>query len=64
MGLLYAPPDARQGNSYRIIFLHVPASFLALAGYYVMAAAGAIHLIWRVKLADMVMSAAAPWARR
>ncbi len=59
-GLLYAPPDARQGNSYRIIFVHVPASFLALAGYYVMAAAGAIHLIWRVKLADVVMSAAAP----
>ena len=59
-GLCYAPPDARQGNSYRIIFLHVPASFLALAGYYVMAAAGAIHLIWRVKLADVVMSAAAP----
>ncbi len=59
-GLLYAPPDARQGNSYRIIYLHVPASFLALAGYYVMAVAGAIHLIWRVKLADMLMSAAAP----
>lgn len=59
-GLAYAPPDARQGNSYRIIFLHVPSAFLALAGYYVMAVAGAIHLIWRMKLADMVMSAAAP----
>lgn len=59
-GLGYAPPDARQGNSYRIIFLHVPSAFLALAGYYVMAIAGAIHLIWRMKLADMVMGAAAP----
>lgn len=59
-GLGFAPPDARQGNSFRIIYLHVPASFLALAGYYVMAAAGTIGLIWRIKLADMVMAAAAP----
>lgn len=59
-GLAFAPPDARQGNSFRIIYLHVPASFLALAGYYVMAAAGALGLIWRLKLADMVMAAAAP----
>ncbi|MGK2915667.1 MAG: heme ABC transporter permease [Porticoccaceae bacterium] len=59
-GLGFAPPDARQGNSFRIIYLHVPASFLALAGYYVMAAAGAVGLIWRIKLADMVMAASAP----
>lgn len=59
-GLVYAPPDVRQGNSFRIIYIHVPVSFLALAGYYVMAAAGAVHLIWRMKLADMVMTAAAP----
>lgn len=60
MGLAFAPEDARQGNSFRIIYLHVPVSFLALAGYYVMAIAGAVNLIWRIKLADMVMTAAAP----
>jgi len=59
-GLAIAPPDFRQGNSYRIIYIHVPAAFLALIGYYVMAVAGAVGLIWRMKLAFMVMKAAAP----
>lgn len=59
-GLAIAPPDFRQGNSYRIIYIHVPAAFLALIGYYVMAIAGAVGLIWRMKLAFMVMKAAAP----
>ena len=40
-GLGFAPEDAKQGNSFRIIYLHVPASFLALAGYFLMATAGA-----------------------
>lgn len=59
-GLGFAPRDAKQGNSFRIIYIHVPASFLALAGYYVMAIAGAVGLIWKMKLADMVMKSAAP----
>lgn len=59
-GLGFAPQDARQGNSFRIIYIHVPVSMLALAGYYVMAMAGAVALIWRIKLAEMVMVAAAP----
>lgn len=58
-GLLYAPPDFRQGNSFRIIYLHVPAAFIALAGYYFMAAAGAVYLVWRIKLADMVLKVSA-----
>ena len=60
LGLGFAPQDAKQGNSFRIIYIHVPSSFLALAGYYVMAIAGAIGLIWKMKLADMVMKSAAP----
>jgi len=59
-GLLVAPPDARQGNSFRIIYLHVPAAILALVGYYIMAIAGAVGLIWRIKLSFMVMKSAAP----
>lgn len=58
-GLGFAPADAKQGNSYRIIFIHVPGSFLALAGYYVMAINGAIGLIWRMKLPYMMMRCAA-----
>jgi heme exporter protein C len=59
-GLAFAPMDAKQGNSYRIIFIHVPASFLALAGYYVMAIAGVVGLVWRMKMAFWVLRAAAP----
>ncbi|MCD9460397.1 heme ABC transporter permease [Marinibactrum halimedae] len=59
-GLAFSPADAKQGNSYRIIYIHVPAAFLALAGYYVMAISGAVGLIWRIKVAELTMRAAAP----
>lgn len=58
-GLAFAPADFRQGNSYRIIFIHVPTAFVSLAGYYLMATAGAFSLIWKIKLADMALRAAA-----
>jgi heme exporter protein C len=59
-GLLFTAPDFRQGNSYRIIYIHVPASVVALAAYYVMAIAGAVSLIWKMKMADIAMKACAP----
>jgi heme exporter protein C len=59
-GLLYTSPDFRQGNSYRIIYIHVPAAIVALAAYYVMAIAGAVSLIWKMKMADIAMKACAP----
>ncbi|MFT7387479.1 MAG: heme exporter protein C [Candidatus Endobugula sp.] len=59
-GLGFAPTDSKQGNSYRIIYIHVPVALLALAGYYVMAIAGAVGLIWQMKLSYLVMRAAAP----
>ena len=59
-GLGFAPQDSKQGNSFRIIYIHVPSSFLALAGYYIMATAGAIAIIWKIKIADIVMKSAAP----
>ena len=59
-GLLHTAPDFRQGNSYRILYVHAPSAVVALAGYYVMAFAGAVHLIWKMKLADVAMMAAAP----
>jgi heme exporter protein C len=59
-GLLFTAPDFRQGNSYRIIYIHVPASVVALAAYYVMAIAGAVSLIWKMKMADVAMKACAP----
>ncbi len=58
--LLFAPADYQQGNSFRIIYLHVPAAILAQSAYMMMAVAGAIALIWKMKVADMVLKSAAP----
>lgn len=59
-GLAFVPPDFKQGNSFRIIYAHVPASAVAMAAYMMMATAGAIHLVWRMKLAAMLMRSIAP----
>lgn len=59
-GLGFAPSESKQGNSYRIIYIHVPTAILSMVGYYVMAISGAIGLIWRMKLSFMVMKVAAP----
>lgn len=58
-GLAYAPMDFKQGNSFRIIYIHVPTSFVALSCYYMMAAMGAIFLIWRTKMAEIVLHCSA-----
>ena len=60
LGLVVAPPDYQQGESYRIIFVHVPSAWMSLFVYTVMAAASAIGLIWRIKLANIVAISAAP----
>ena len=59
-GLAFAPADYQQGNSFRIIYLHVPAAILAQSFYMLMALAGAIGLIWKMKVADMVAKSVAP----
>ena len=59
-GLVLAPPDYQQGDGFRIIYVHVPAAWLSLMGYSVMAGAAVIALIWRIKLAECVLTAAAP----
>ncbi|MEN8204963.1 MAG: heme ABC transporter permease [Pseudomonadota bacterium] len=53
-GLYKAPPDYQQGDSYRIMFIHVPAAWMSMFIYVVMAAAGAIGLIWHIKLAEVM----------
>ena len=59
-GLLFTPEDFVQGNSYRIIYLHVPASFISQSLYAIMAIASITYLIWRVKLAAYFIIAIAP----
>lgn len=59
-GLVIAPIDYQQGDSYRIMFLHVPAAWLSMFIYFVMAITASIGLIWRIKVADMMAKSAAP----
>ncbi len=60
MGLVEAPPDYQQKDSYRIMFIHVPAAWMSMFVYMVMAVTGAINLIWRIKLADIISMSCAP----
>ena len=59
-GLAFAPKDYLQGNSYRIIFIHVPTAFMAQSVYIMMASAAVVTLVWRMKLADVFVKAVAP----
>jgi heme exporter protein C len=60
LALFVAPPDYQQGEAYRIMFVHVPAAWMALMVYALMAVASAIGLIWRHPLAEVAARAAAP----
>jgi heme exporter protein C len=58
--LLLAPPDYQQGESVRIMFVHVPSAIMAEGVYYLIALASAVALVWRHPLADIAAQAAAP----
>ena len=60
MGLFTAPTDYQQGESFRIMYVHVPAAWMSMFIYVAMAVCGAISLIWRMKLADVVLICSAP----
>jgi len=59
-GLVIAPPDYQQGDSYRIIFIHVPSAWMSMFVYMIMATSGFIVLVWRMKVAEAMMRASAP----
>ena len=52
-GLFFSPADWQQGDAVRIMYVHVPAAWLASAGYLALAVCSAISLIWRHPLADL-----------
>ena len=60
LALIQSPPDYQQGDTVRIMFVHVPSAWLAMAGYGLLAALGASLLIWRHPLAALMARAAAP----
>ncbi|MXY14775.1 MAG: heme ABC transporter permease, partial [Proteobacteria bacterium] len=55
-GLVVAPSDYQQGESYRIIYVHVPSAWMSMFVYVVMAGAGFIAIVWRTKLSEIVVS--------
>jgi len=59
-GLVIAPPDRVQGEVYRIIYLHPQTAYVSMMAYVVMALAGGIGYIWRIKLAHAVAVTVAP----
>lgn len=60
-GALFAvPADYQQMDSFRILYIHVPAAWMSLFVYALMAFYAAIALIWRIKLAEILAMACAP----
>lgn len=60
MGLVFSPADYQQGDTVRIMYVHVPAASLAMGIYVGIAISGAISLIWRHAVADLIAKASAP----
>jgi heme exporter protein C len=60
LALFVAPPDYQQGEAYRIMYVHVPAAWMALVVYAFMALASFSALVWRHPLAEAAARAAAP----
>ena len=60
IGFFIAPTDAQQGDAYRIIFIHVPAAWMSMFIYVVMAFWAAMGLVFNTRLSGMMASALAP----
>lgn len=59
-GLLFSPADYQQGDSFRIIYIHVPAAMLSMSTYVAMAVAALVGIVWQWRTAFMAMIAMAP----
>ena len=59
-GLLLAPTDYKQGDVYRILYIHVPSAILGQSIFMFMAFCGFINVIWRAKISGMMLKSAAP----
>lgn len=60
LSLVGSPEDYQQGNTVRIMFIHVPAAWMSMSVYTMMAVAAAVGLIWKHPVADLSAKAAAP----
>jgi heme exporter protein C len=59
-GLFFAPADWQQGDAVRIMYVHVPAAWLASAGYFGLAVCSVLSLVWRHPLADLAAAEIGP----
>lgn len=59
-GLAFAPADYQQGNSFRIMYVHVPAAIWSMGIYGSMAIAALVALVWQIKQAQLAVIAMAP----
>jgi len=59
-GLVLAPADYQQGDTFRILYVHVPCAFLSLFIYVLIAFYSILYLIWRIKIFDIFSVACAP----
>ncbi|WP_207384159.1 heme ABC transporter permease CcmC [Legionella nagasakiensis] len=55
-GLVFAPSDYQQGDAFRIIYVHVPSAFLSMALYAWMGFLALLLLVWRIKMAGLMLS--------
>lgn len=58
--LFVAPTDYKQGDGYRILFIHVPSAWMSLMVYALMALYAGIALVWKIKLCEILAMACAP----
>jgi len=59
-GLFVSPADYQQGDAVRIMYVHVPAAWLASSGYVALAAASFVSIVWRHPLADLAAAEIGP----
>lgn len=59
LGLFVAPPDYQQGETVRIMFIHVPSAWMSMFIYASMAIAAATSLVWKIKLTDLFIRSSA-----
>ena len=60
LGLLASPPDYQQGESVRIMYIHVPGAWMSMAIYALMALFGIIALVWHLRIAEALLICSAP----
>ncbi len=58
--LVEAPADYQQGDSFRILYVHVPSAWLSMFVYICMAGFGLLALVWRIKVAEILARNCAP----